>query len=47
LQSARVTRLNRRRLTVGDAYDYAAAETIMGLYKNETVAKNSPFITGR
>jgi transposase InsO family protein len=32
--------------TVGDAYDNAAAETVMGLYKNEAVAKNSPFITG-
>ncbi|TFB87923.1 hypothetical protein E3O11_02225 [Cryobacterium levicorallinum] len=32
--------------TVGDAYDNAAAETVMGLYKNEAVAKNSPFHTG-
>ncbi|TFD13525.1 IS3 family transposase [Cryobacterium sp. TMT1-2-2] len=32
--------------TVGDAYDNAAAETVMGLYKNEAVAKNSPFVTG-
>jgi len=32
--------------TIGDAYDNAAAETVMGLYKNEAVAKNSPFITG-
>jgi putative transposase len=31
--------------TIGD-YDNAAAETVMGLYKNEAVAKNSPFITG-
>lgn len=26
--------------TIGDAYDNAAAETVMGLFKNETVAKN-------
>ena len=32
--------------TIGDAYDNAAAETVMGLYENEAVAKNSPFITG-
>lgn len=32
--------------TVGDAYDNAAAETVMGMYKNEAVAKNSPFNTG-
>ena len=32
--------------SVGDAYDNAAAETVMGLYKNEAVAKNSPFVTG-
>ena len=32
--------------TVGDAFDNAAAETVMGLYKNEAVAKNSSFITG-
>ncbi|WP_104135070.1 MULTISPECIES: hypothetical protein [unclassified Cryobacterium] len=32
--------------TVRDAYDNAAAETVMGLYKNEAAAKNSPFITG-
>ena len=32
--------------TIGDAYDNAAAETVMGLYKNEAVAKNSPFSTG-
>ena len=32
--------------TIGDAYDNAAAETVMGLYKNEAVAKNSPFMTG-
>jgi len=31
--------------TVGDAYD-AAAETVMGLFKNEAIAKNSPFRTG-
>jgi hypothetical protein len=33
--------------TIGDAYDNAAAETLKGLYKNEAVAKNSPFLTGR
>ena len=27
-------------------YDNAAAETVMGLYKNEAVAKNSPFWVG-
>lgn len=32
--------------SVGDAYDNAAAETVMGLYKNESVAKGSPFHTG-
>ncbi|GAB3128811.1 hypothetical protein GCM10027056_30250 [Glaciibacter psychrotolerans] len=32
--------------SVGDAYDNAAAETVMGLYKNEAIAKNSPFMTG-
>lgn len=32
--------------SVGDAYDNAAAETVMGLYKNEAVAKGSPFWTG-
>nr|WP_166791584.1 integrase core domain-containing protein [Cryobacterium sp. Hh38] len=32
--------------TVGDAYDNAAAETVTGLYKNEALAKNSPFHTG-
>ncbi|TFC79302.1 hypothetical protein E3O45_04285 [Cryobacterium sp. TMS1-20-1] len=32
--------------TIGDAYDNAAAETVMGLYKNEAVAKTSPFVTG-
>jgi len=31
---------------VGDAYDNAAAETVMGLFKNEAVAKDSPFRTG-
>lgn len=29
--------------TVGDAYDNAAAETVMGLYKNEAIATGSPF----
>ncbi|WP_354183240.1 IS3 family transposase [Arthrobacter sp. UYP6] len=32
--------------SVGDAYDNAAAETVMGLFKNEAVAKNSPFRSG-
>lgn len=32
--------------SVGDAYDNAAAETVMGLYKNEAVAKESPFRAG-
>jgi len=31
---------------VGDAYDNAAAETVMGLFKNEAVPKDSPFRTG-
>ncbi|WP_442860580.1 transposase [Arthrobacter sp. zg-Y916] len=32
--------------SVGDAYDNAAAETVMGLFKNEAVAKDSPFRSG-
>jgi len=32
--------------TIGDAFDNAAAETVMGLFKNEAVAKDSPFRTG-
>ena len=32
--------------SVGDAYDNAAAETVMGLFKNEAIARNSPFRTG-
>ncbi|MGO2030714.1 MAG: IS3 family transposase [Glutamicibacter ardleyensis] len=32
--------------TVGDTFDNAAAETVMGLFKNEAVAKDSPFRTG-
>ncbi|MBC7761129.1 MAG: transposase [Candidatus Saccharibacteria bacterium] len=32
--------------TIGDTYDNAAAETVMGFHKNEAVAKNSPFMTG-
>lgn len=32
--------------SVGDAYDNAAAETVMGLFKSEAVAKDSPFRTG-
>lgn len=32
--------------TVGDAYDNAAAETVMGLFKNEAAADGSPFRVG-
>ena len=32
--------------SVGDAYDNAAAETVMGLFKNEAVRNGSPFRTG-
>jgi hypothetical protein len=32
--------------TVGNACDNAAAGTVMGLFKNEAIAKNSPFRTG-
>lgn len=32
--------------SVGDAYDNAAAESTIGLYKNEAVANGSPFRTG-
>ncbi|GAA1216368.1 hypothetical protein GCM10009655_14580 [Rhodoglobus aureus] len=32
--------------SVGDAYDNAAAETVMGLYKNEAVQNGSPFRSG-
>ncbi|WP_407935672.1 integrase core domain-containing protein [Jatrophihabitans cynanchi] len=32
--------------TVGDAYDNAAAESFMGLYKNEAIAAGSPFRSG-
>lgn len=32
--------------SVGDAYDNAAAETVMGLFKNEAIAKTSPFRSG-
>ena len=32
--------------TVGDAYDNAAAETVMGLFKNEAIADGSPFRIG-
>jgi putative transposase len=32
--------------TVGDAYDNAAAETVMGLYKNEAIRADSPFRDG-
>lgn len=32
--------------TVGDAFDNAAAETVMGLFKNEAVAQDSPFRQG-
>ncbi|WP_371737260.1 integrase core domain-containing protein [Glutamicibacter sp. ZJUTW] len=31
---------------MGDAFDNAAAETVMGLFKNEAVARDSPFRTG-
>ncbi|WP_161885809.1 hypothetical protein [Marisediminicola antarctica] len=31
--------------TIGDAYDNAAAATVMGLCKNEAVAKNSPSLS--
>lgn len=31
---------------MGDAYDNAAAESTIGLYKNEAVAGGSPFRTG-
>ena len=29
--------------SVGDAYDNAAAETVMRLFRNEAITKNSPF----
>lgn len=32
--------------TIGDAYDNAAAESVMGLFKHEAIAKGSPFRTG-
>ncbi|QEP06383.1 transposase [Glutamicibacter sp. ZJUTW] len=32
--------------SIGDAFDNAAAETVMGLFKNEAVARDSPFRTG-
>ncbi|MEF9874956.1 MAG: hypothetical protein RR778_14770 [Glutamicibacter sp.] len=32
--------------TIGDAYNNAAAQTVMDLFKNEAVAKASPFRTG-
>ena len=32
--------------TVGDAYDNAAAESVMGLFKHEAIAKGSPFRVG-
>ncbi len=32
--------------TVGDAYDNALAETVIGLYKTECVRVDSPFRTG-
>jgi hypothetical protein len=31
---------------VVDAHENAAAETVMGLFKNEAVAKDSPFRAG-
>ena len=32
--------------SVGGAYDNAPAETVMGLFKNDAIAKGSPFIAG-
>lgn len=32
--------------TIGDAFDNAAAETVMGLFKNGAAAKDSPFRSG-
>ena len=32
--------------TIGQAHDNVAVETVMGLFKNEAVAKASPFRTG-
>jgi putative transposase len=32
--------------SIGDAYDNAAAETVMGLYKNEAIRADSPFRDG-
>jgi hypothetical protein len=32
--------------SVGDAYDNAAAKTVMGLFKNEAIGKDSPSRTG-
>jgi putative transposase len=32
--------------SVGDAYDNAVAESVIGLYKNEAIAAGSPFRTG-
>jgi transposase InsO family protein len=32
--------------SVGDACENTCAETVMGLYKNETVSKGSPFRVG-
>ncbi|MFJ6346468.1 transposase [Pseudarthrobacter oxydans] len=32
--------------SVGGAYDNAAAETVVGLFKNSSVAKDSPFRSG-
>ena len=32
--------------SVGDAYDNAVAESLMGLFKNEAIAAGSPFRTG-
>lgn len=32
--------------SIGDAFDNAAAETVMGLFKNEAVARDSPFRAG-
>ncbi len=32
--------------SIGDAYDNAVAESLMGLFKNEAIAAGSPFRTG-
>ncbi|MET7771998.1 integrase core domain-containing protein [Nocardia sp. NPDC005366] len=32
--------------SIGDAYDNALAESTIGLFKTEAVARDSPFLTG-